>query len=138
MMKRFALAALLASLACSAFATKACPPPPCWTPQAQFDPTVCDAKADWIAIGHITKLVHHPAGYPLNKDFSEFTFVVDRWIKGGEKLPREIPFHTQWCTNSEPMQTDKGTFRFWGKNRPDVPNAEWEFLHFEKVEEGKK
>jgi len=133
MVKRLALAALLAFLACSAFATKPCPPPPCWTPQAQFDQTVCDAKADWIAVGHVTKLVHHPAGYPLNKDFTEFTFVADRWIKGGEKLPHEIPFRTQWCTSGEPMQTDKGTFRFWGKNKPDVPNAEWEYLYFERV-----
>jgi len=85
------------------------PRPPCWTPNAQFDPAVCDAKAGWIAIGHITKLVHHPSGYPLNKDFTEFTFVVDRWIKGGDKLPREIPFRTQWCTNGDVMQTDKGS-----------------------------
>jgi hypothetical protein len=137
-MKRFALAALLALAADFAFATKPCPPPPCRTPQAESDPAVCDAKADWIGIGHVTKLVHHLAGYPLNKDFTEFTFVAGRWIKGGEKLPREILFRTQWCTNGEVMQTDKGAFRFWGKNRPDVPNAEWEFLHFEKVEGGKK
>ena len=137
-MKRFALAFLLVIAADSAFATKPCPPPPCSTPQVQFDATVCNAKADWIAIGHITKLVHHPTGYPLNKDFTEFTFVVDRWIKGGENLPHEIPFRTQWCTNGEPMQSDKGTFRFWGKNRPDVPNAEWEFLHFEKVGDAMK
>ena len=131
-MKLFTLAFLLALIACSAFATKPCPPPPCSTPKAQFDPAVCDAKADWIAIGHVTKLIHHPTGYPLNKDFTEFTFVIDRWIKGGDKLPHEIPFRTQWCTNGESMQSDKGTFRFWGKNRPDVPNAEWEFLRFEK------
>ena len=71
----------------------------------------------------------------LNKDFTEFTFVVDRWIKGGDKLPREIGFRTQWCTNGEVMRDDEGTFRFWGKNKPDLPNAEWEFLHFEKVSE---
>jgi hypothetical protein len=134
-MTRFALGALLAFIALPAFATKPCPPPPCWTPTVQFDPVVCDAKAGWIAIGHVTKLIHHPSGYPLNKDFTEFTFIVDRWIKGGDKLLHEIPFRTQWCSNAGVMQTGKGTFRFWGKNRPDVPNAEWEFLHFEKVED---
>jgi len=135
MMKRLVLATLLAFLACSAFATKPCPPPPCGTP---FDSKVCDGKADWIAVGRVTKLIHHPAGAPLNKDFTEFTFVVDRWIKGGDQLPHEITFHTQWCTNSEEMRDDKGTFRFWGMNKPDAQNAEWEFLHFEKVEETKK
>jgi hypothetical protein len=133
-----ALAVLLAFLACSAFATKPCPPPPCGNPKTQFDPAVCDTKADWIAVGHVTKLIHHPAGFPLNKDFTEFTFVVDRWIKGGERLPHEIPFHTQWCTNGEEMRTGAGTFRLWGKNRPDAANAEWEFLHFEKMDVEKK
>ena len=51
----------------------------------------------------------------------------------GEKLPREIAFNTGWCTNGETMRDDAGTFRFWGKNKPDVVNAQWEFLHFEKV-----
>ena len=138
MMKRLVLATLLAFLACSAFGTPPCPPPPCWTPKAQFDPAVCDAKADWIAIGHVTKLIHHPAGSPLNKDFTEFTVVIDRWIKGGDKLPREIDFNTGWCTNGEEMRDDTGAFRFWGKNKPDVENAQWEFLHFEKVEPEKK
>ena len=133
MMKRLVLATLLAFLACSSFATPPCPPPPCWTPKTQFDPVVCDAKADWIAVGHVTNLIHHPAGYPLNKDFTEFTLVVDRWIKGGDNLPHEIAFHTGWCTNGEQMRDDAGTFRFWGKNKPEVVNAEWEFLHFEKV-----
>ena len=31
------------------------------------------------------------------------------------------------------MRDDAGTFRFWGKNKPDVVNNQWEFLHFEKV-----
>jgi hypothetical protein len=61
--------------------------------KAQFDPKVCDAKADWIA---------------------------------------------GLCTNGEEMRDDAGSFRFWGKNRPDAVNAEWEFLHFEKVEETQK
>lgn len=133
MMKRLVLAFLLILTGASALATKPCPPPPCWTPKSDFDAAVCEAKADWIATGHITKLIHHPTDRPLSKDMTEFTFVVDHWIKGGDKLPRVIPFHTGWCTNSETMQTDSGTFRFWGKNKPDVVNAEWEFLHFEKI-----
>ena len=137
-MKRLLLCALLGFFACSAFATPPCPPPPCWTPKTQFDPAVCDAKADWIAIGRVTKLVHHPTGYPLLKDFTEFTFVVERWIKGGDKLPREIAFHTEWCRNGETMSDDTGTFKFWGKNKPDIVNVEWEFLHFEKIEDAKK
>lgn len=136
-MKRLFLSTLLAFLACSALATPPCPPPPCWTPKTQFDPVICDARADWIAVGRVTKLIHHPASFPLNKDFTEFTFIVERWIKGGEKLPRQIAFHTEWCRNREEMRDDAGPFRFWGKNKPEVPNASWEFLHLEKNEEVK-
>ena len=60
-MKRLLLTALLGFFACSAFATPPCPPPPCWTPKTQFDPVVCDAKADWVAIGHVTKLSALPS-----------------------------------------------------------------------------
>ena len=36
------------------------------------------------------------------------------------------------------MRDGGGSFKFWAKNKPDLVNAEWEFLHFEKIEEPKK
>ena len=84
----------------------------------------------------MTKLTHHPAGDPLHKDFAEFTFVIDRWVKTGSQQPGQIPFRLGWCTNSEEMRGDgSGTFQFWGRNKPDAKDAEWEFLHFERLEE---
>jgi len=94
-------------------------------------------ESDWKAEGHVTKLEHHPAGYPLNKDFQTFTFVVDRWIRGGDRSITEIPFHVGWCRNSEEVRSTEGTFIFWGKNKPPVENAEWEFVSLLK-EEGRK
>jgi len=32
--------------------------------------------------GHIVDVIHHPAGYPANKDFAEFVFEISRWEKG--------------------------------------------------------
>jgi hypothetical protein len=112
-------------LALALLATKPCPRDPC--------PNGCDDKADWIAIGHVKHLQHHVEGMPLNKDFTSFTFVVDKWIKGGDKLPRQIPFQTGWCDNLQTMHDGKGKFKFWGVNKPDVPNAPWHYLHFEPV-----
>lgn len=108
-------------LALALLATKPCPPDPC--------PNGCDDKADWIAIGHIEHLEHHFEGMPLNKDFSSFTFVVDTWIKGGDKLPRRIEFQTGWCENRQTMHDGKGTFKFWGVDG----GAPWHYLHFEPV-----
>jgi hypothetical protein len=103
-------------------ATKPCPPPPCPTT------AVCDEKADWVAVGHVKHLKHNFQGMPLNHDFASFTFVVEKWIKGGDKLPREIPFAVGWCENSEEMRDGKGTFKFWGMNG----GPPWRYLHFEQ------
>lgn len=65
---------------------------------------------------------------PLNKDFASFTFVVEKWIKGGEKLPRRIDFQAGWCDNRQIMQA-KGKYKFWGLNG----GPRWQYLHFEPV-----
>jgi hypothetical protein len=127
--------ALLLFLALPLYATPPCPPPPCLDqPQGTFNAKKCDALSDWQAVGHITKLVHHPADYPLLKDFATFTFVIDQWVRGGDRTIKEIPFQVGWCRNAEVMTGDHGWFMFWGKNKPPVANAEWEYLHFERVD----
>ncbi len=70
---------------------------------------------------------------PLNHDFASFTFVVEKWVKGGDKLPRAIPFEVGWCESSEEMRDGKGKFKFWGMSKPDIANARWQYLHFEQL-----
>ncbi len=128
--------AILLAFTFPLYATKPCPPPPCFDqPSGMFNRAKCDNLADWQAIGHITKLVHHPAGYPLQKDFATFTFVVEHWVRrGSDRKIKEIPFQVGWCRNVEVMTSDYGGYMFWGRNKPDVPNAEWEYLHFERCD----
>src|SRR5580765_3982880 len=126
--------ALLLLLTLPLYATPPCPSSPCLDyPSGKLNPEKCDAASDWKAEGHVTKLEHHPAGYPLNKDFQTFTFVVDRWIRGGDWSITEIPFQVGWCRNSQEVRSTEGRFIFWGKNKPPVENAEWEFVHFEQI-----
>lgn len=134
-MRHLALPLLLALLALPLHATKPCPAPPCFDqPSGEFNAKKCNAGSDWVASGHITNLVHHPQGYPLMKDFATFTFVVEHWLRGGDPTVKEIPFTVGWCRNSEEMRSDRGTFMFWGKNKPKGENAEWEFVHFERTD----
>ena len=110
---------IIIALALVLLATKPCPPDPC--------PNGCDDKADWIAVGHVEHPQHHVEGMPLNHDFATFTFVVERWIKGGEKLPRKIPFQRGWCENRQSVGDAKGRFKFWGMNG----GPPWQYLHVE-------
>lgn len=110
---------ILIAFALTLLATKPCPEYPC--------PNGCDDKADWVAVGHVKDLKHNFQGMPLNHDFASFTFVVEKWIKGGDKLPREIPFTVGWCENREQMRDGKGKFKFWGLNG----GPPWRYLHFE-------
>jgi hypothetical protein len=130
-MRRQTLALLLALLALPLGATPPCPSSPCYR-AGKFDAARCEAASDWMALGTIKNLVHHKAGYPLMKDFATFTFVVDRWVRGRDRKMKEIPFTVGWCRNGEEMTGDYGYFMFWGKNKPKTPNAEWEYLHFER------
>jgi hypothetical protein len=60
-----------------------------------------------VAVGRISKVVHHPAGYPLLKDFAQFTFTVERWEKGDRTTRRELRFKVGWCENQQEPPTDK-------------------------------
>jgi hypothetical protein len=135
-MKRIAFLLLLA-LPLSA--TPPCPPDPCLVyPAGKFDATKCGEKSDWVAVGHIVNLKHNEQGYPFMKDFAAFTFVVDRWMKGDAGV-KEIPFEVGWCRNSMEMRGDgKGSFKFWGMNKPNLEGAQWEYLHFEKLDDETK
>jgi hypothetical protein len=99
----------------AALATKPCPPSPCENGMGQFDRTRCEASADWIAQGTITKVVHHREGPPLAKDFADFTFRIERWEKKADGVGPEIRFKVGWCENRQelPPRTD-GLFRVFG------------------------
>ena len=134
-MRQLALLLLLVLLALPLNATKPCPSSPCFDqPSGQFNARKCDAASDWQAVGHIKNLVHHPQGQPLMKDFATFTFVVEQWVRGRDPKVKEIPFTVGWCKNAEKMKSDHGSFMFWGKNKPKVENAEWEYLHFDRTD----
>lgn len=90
-------------------ATKPCPPPPC----DGLDDAACAAKATWVAVGKITKVVHHPQPEPVFKDFAEITFVPSQWEKGSG--PKQLTFRVGWCNNMKQAPDDpSGTFRFFG------------------------
>jgi hypothetical protein len=98
--------------------TKPCPSPECTG-------AGCKDKADYIAVGTITKVVRHPQGEPLFKDFAEFTLVVRKCLKG--TCPKEINYRVGWCTNARTLpENTNGEFIFYGKKS----NAEPQYLDF--------
>jgi len=98
--------------------TKPCPAPECKGES-------CRAKADYVALGTITNVVHHPEPAPLLKDFAEFTLVVTKCEKG--TCPKEIKYRVGWCTNARTLPADtKGEFIFYGKKS----SAEPQYLDF--------
>lgn len=128
-MRSFIVAAWVALVgsflgAAPAYATKPCPPSPCETSTGQLDRTKCEASADWIAQGTITNVVHHPAGPPLNKDFAEFTFRIEKWEKKMDSVGPEVQFKVGWCDNRQelPTRTKLGSFRVYGL-RPDPASS---------------
>ena len=91
-------------------ATKPCEASPCMTSSGAFDRKACEEAAAWVAVGKIAKVVHHPAGYPLLKDFAQFTFTVERWDKSDGKTSRELRFKVGWCDNQQSLQaTNRAT-----------------------------
>ena len=121
-------------LAPGAHATKPCPPAPCDGPTGKFDRSSCEALADWVAEGIITKVVHHREGPPLAKDFAEFTFSVRRWEKKARGVGAELRFKVGWCENQQELPADtSGTFRFFGKATASQLSRGSVYLHFERV-----
>jgi hypothetical protein len=115
-------------------ATKPCPPAPCQDPSGKFDRPSCEALADWVAEGIITKVVHHREGPPLAKDFAEFTFRVHRWEKKASGAGAEVRFKVGWCVNEQELPADtSGIFRFFGKTTASPPAGGSVYLHFERV-----
>jgi hypothetical protein len=96
----------IAALQSPVLATKPCLPSPCETTGGTIDRAKCQRLADWIVTGTITSVVHHEQGYPLLKDFAEFTFTVQTWEKGNGKIGREFRFQVGWCENSQPLPKD--------------------------------
>ena len=103
------IAALGIAAACisggAANATKPCEPSPCQQSSGELDRTACEGAAAWVAVGRISKVIHHPAGYPLLKDFAQFTFTVERWEKGDGTTSRELRFKVGWCENQQEPPT---------------------------------
>lgn len=123
------------SMALSAGATKPCPESEC-APRGSFEEAACAAAADWIVEGRIVNVVDHPSGDPVNKNFAEFTFEIQRWVKGrpegAKSVPRQLRFRVGWCKNGRTLPAERnGRFRLWGKG--SVTAAEPEYLWFEPV-----
>jgi hypothetical protein len=96
-----------------ALATKPCP-------SAECEGAGCAEKADYIAVGTITRVTRHPQPEPVFKDFAEFTLVVTKCEKGS--CPKEIKYRVGWCHNARTLPEDtKGTFTFYGKKSTGEP-----------------
>jgi hypothetical protein len=114
-------------------ATKPCPPLPFFDEKGNFDRDKCAERSNWIAVGTITNVVHHPEGMPLNKDFAEFTFVIAKWEKGEVKDPKKIQFRVGWCNNRQEVPADiSGMFRFYGEALNEKA-ANAQYLYFERA-----
>ena len=115
-------------------ATKPCPAAPCADATGSFDRHVCEKKADWIAEGMITKVRHHREGAPLNKDFAEFTFVVQRWEKKHQGTASKFRFKVGWCENGQELPSaTTGLFRVFGLAPVPGSSTEPRYLYIEHV-----
>ena len=113
-------------------ATKPCESSPCQAPSGTLDRPKCEQQAAWIAVGVVSRVVHHREGPPLLKDFAKFTFRVQRWEKGSGKVGQEFRFKVGWCDNRQELPKDaSGLFRFYGT----APSADGEprYLFFERL-----
>ena len=117
--------AVLTLLLALAVSTKPCPRPPC----EGLDDSACAGKADWVAVGKITQVVHHPTGDPMHKDFAEFTFVPSKWEKKPKgDAPAKVEFRVGWCNNTRTVPANvAGSFRFFGAAQAG------EYLDFREV-----
>ena len=124
----------LAGISVSALATKPCMPGPCVGSGGGIDIRQCERIADWIAVGTISEVVHHEMGFPLLKDFAEFTFTAQSWEKGEGRVGQEIRFKVGWCENTRPLPKDtSGSFRFFGKTLATAPPFLNQYIHFEPL-----
>jgi len=116
-------------------ATKPCEASPCQASSGALDRKACEAAAAWVAVGKISKVVHHPSGYPLLKDFAQFTFTVARWEKGDGKMSRELRFKVGWCENQQEPPVDKSgqahAVRIFGA--PASSAGEPRYLYLERL-----
>jgi hypothetical protein len=134
MVKKLALIALLiAASPYRASATKSCPGAlPCDT-ERKFNEQLCTQKADWVAVGDITDIVHDIQGPPLGRDFAEFTLRVEQWEKGVPP-PYPLRFKVGWCNNFRSLPADTtGKFRFYGTNQIEPISGLGSFLDYVEV-----
>lgn len=126
------------TLPMAASATPPCMPPVC-APSGTFDRQVCDARADWVAVGRIAQVAHHPMGDPFNVDEFEFDFIperVERAPKEGPPPTAAVHYGVGWCDNPAPrLAGPDQRYRVYGvARRPgvaaDIPN---EYLWIETV-----
>ncbi len=113
-------------------ATKPCPPSPCPEPSGALARSRCSEAAEWIAVGVVSRVVHHREGPPLSKDFAEFTFTVKRWEKGAGKTGQKIRFQVGWCDNQQELPNDTSVpFRIFGAAAG--PQGEPRYLFLERL-----
>lgn len=136
-MKRLFLALLSAVLFLSVTsikATKPCPPSPCFDSTGKVNIAKCFEAASWVAVGKIIEVQHHPEGYPLNKDFATFVFVIDRWEKGEQRNAQKISFKVGRCDNAQEIPEDtSGLFRLYGIGTPGSTADAPKYLYFENA-----
>jgi hypothetical protein len=101
--------------ASSVFATEPCLRSPCEDSSGSLVRSKCFEAAAWVAVGTISKVVHHAEGPPLSKDFAEFTFTARRWEKGKGKAGQTYRFRVGWCENQQELPKDTTVlFRVFG------------------------
>jgi hypothetical protein len=118
-------------------ATKPCPPSPCLDKNGKLDDEKCRVVSEWIAVGTITKIKHDRKGYPLNKDFAEFTLNVIQWEKGDcKKLGKKLRFKVGWCQNQFELPKETGgLFRFYGTYQTEPIYNGLQYYYFERIKE---
>jgi hypothetical protein len=127
---------IICALPMTSLATKACPPPPCYTDAtlSTFDKAKCSLHSDWIATGTVKVIAHHYKGMPLNKDFLSFVFNSQTWEKGVELATDTILFQVGWCKNPA-FPIGAKHVRIYGtvvKSADSVP--EYRFWKIEKLQ----
>lgn len=106
-----------------------CPPNPCYREEDdEFDPFLCEEKADWIALGTLEEVGRQ-------QDSDSFTFRIRKWETSQHEGVEELSFQTGACENSQRLPEDtSGVFRIYGKGDPvRAGHLQAKYYGFEKA-----
>lgn len=110
-----------------------------------FDAKKCFARAKWVAVGKITKVVRkkQPRKHPPHLRMRvAFTFVIKKWEKGRHKRIRKVRFVVGFCRRA-PAEKYSGLWRLYGANEPfsvrkDGQQQDPDYLHFVRVKPARR